>query len=92
MYGVAGILVGGGGKRMVENCVPWHCWHNWEGGVNVWSKEGGGGGNVPKFLVSGNQKAVPSRTLNNLQPLLAQNSVLPLGGCGEELAIRDWFA
>ena len=25
---------------------------------------------------------------NNLQPLLAQNSVLPLGGCGEELALR----
>ena len=71
---------GGGGERMVENCVPWYCWHNWKGGVNVWSKEGG---ECTKFLVSRNQKAVPSRTQNNLQPLLAQNSVLPLGGCGE---------
>ena len=84
-YGVAGIS-GGGGKRMVENCVPWYCWHNWEGGgVNVWSKEGGG--KTYQILVSGNQKAVPSRTQTNLQPLLAQNSVLPLGGCGEEPAL-----
>ena len=56
------------------------------GGVNVWSK--GGGAERTKFLVSGNQKAVPSRTQNNLQPLLAQNSVLPLGGCGDELTLR----
>ena len=43
-YGVAGISVAGG-KRMVENCVPWAQLGG--GGVNVWSKEGGG--NVPKF-------------------------------------------
>ena len=77
----------GGGESMVENCVPWHCCHNSEGGVNVWSKERGGGKRT-KFLVTRNQKAVPSRTQSNLQPLLAQNSVLPLGGCGEELALR----
>ena len=78
---------GGGGKRMVENSVPWYCWHNWEGGgVNVWTKEGGG--ETYQILDPGNQIVVPSRTLNNLQPLLAQNySVLPLGGCGEEPAL-----
>ena len=86
-YGVAGISVGGGGKRMVENCIPWYCWHNWEGGRKRMVQRGGGGKRT-KFLVSRNQKAVPSRTQSNLQPLLAQNSVLPLGGCGEELALR----
>ena len=48
----------------------------------------GAGEKRTKFLVSRNQKPVPSRTQNNLQPLLAQNSVLPLGGYGEELALR----
>ena len=48
-----------------------------------------GGGERTRFLVSGKfQKAVPFRTRNNLKPLLAQNSVLPLGGCGDELALR----
>ena len=42
-YGVAGISVGGGGKRMVENCVPWYCWHNWEGGGGKRMVQRGGG-------------------------------------------------
>ena len=41
-YGVAGISVGGG-KRMVENCVPWYCWHNWEGGGGKRMVQRGGG-------------------------------------------------
>ena len=53
-YGVAGISVGGGGggKRMVENCIPWYCWHNWEGGGGKRMVQRGGGGKRTKFLVS----------------------------------------
>ena len=49
-YGVPGYSVGGGGKRMVENCFPCYCGHNWEGGgVKRMVQRKGGGGNVPKF-------------------------------------------
>ena len=47
---------------------------------------GRGGWKRTKILASRNQNAVPSGTHNNLQ--LAQNSVLPLGGCGDQLALR----
>ena len=48
-----------------RGCVPWYCWH----------KEGRE--NVPNFWSPEIKKTVPSRTQNNLQPLLAQNSVCP---------------
>ena len=95
--GVAGISVGGGGNVWLKTAFPGASGTIGRGGgVNVWSKEGGG----KTYQIFGLQKSkpVPSRTQNNLQPLLAQNSVLPLGGCGEELAlrlqprIRQWFA
>ena len=74
----------GGGGRMVEKSGSLVLLALGGRGVNVWSK----GGERTKMLASGNQKAVASKTHNNLQPLLAQNSVLPLGGCGGELALR----
>ena len=78
---------GGGGENVwLKTAFPCTAGTIGRGGVNVRSKEGGG--KRTKFLVSRNQKAVPSRTQNNLQPLLAQNSVLLPGGNGEELALR----
>ena len=80
---------GGGGENVwLKTAFPGTAGTIGRGGGGKRMVQRGGGGKRTKFLVSRNQKAVPSRTQNNLQPLLAQNSVLPLGGCGEELALR----
>ena len=71
---------------MVENCFPGTASTiRRAGGVNVWSKEGGG--NVPNFGLR-KSKSGPIQTPEQSSPLFAQNSVLPLGGCGDELALR----
>ena len=81
-YGVAGISVGVG-KRMVENCVPWYCWHNWErGGKRIVQR---GGGETYQNFGLRKSKSGPIQNPQQSSPLLAQNSVLPLGGCGDDL-------
>ena len=72
----------GGGKRMVENCVPWYCWHNWEGGGGKRMVQRGGG---QTYQIFGPQKSKTGPIQNPEQPA---SSVLSLGGCGEEPALR----
>ena len=71
-----------------ENCFPWHCWHNWERGVKRVVQKGGGG--TYRNFGFRKSKKIPPRTDDDLQPLIAQNSVLPLGGCGDEIAL--WWS
>ena len=79
---------GGGGENVwLKTAFPGTAGTIGRGGVNVWSKEGGGE-NVPNFWSPEIKRRSHPEPQNNLQPLLAQTSVLPPGGNGEELALR----
>ena len=72
---------------MVENCVPWYCWHNWEGGGGKRMVQRGGGGNVPNFGLRKSKSGPIQNPQQSSTIACTDYSVLPLGGCGDELAL-----